>query len=156
MKVQLMGNYAILPHLWTPPPTLKKPLYSDNSRKWHIIAWNWQILQVRMCIRSLCTHAASCRTSEEEVPFGGLLPLLQTGVEEAEKLQDPFFSTWLGQAGVVHHQVGVDLTVVTTYIKAASCSVVFLNDFHSGHEPGEEKQNKNKRQGIMNIFSYTL
>lgn len=28
-------------------------------------------------------------TSEEEVSFGGLLPLLQTGVKEAQELQDP-------------------------------------------------------------------
>ncbi|KAA8581792.1 hypothetical protein FQN60_003373, partial [Etheostoma spectabile] len=45
--------------------------------------------------------------SEEEVSLGGLLSLLQTGVEEAEKLQDPLLSARLGQASIVHHQACV-------------------------------------------------
>lgn len=43
------------------------------------------------------------RTSEEEVSLCGLLSLLQTGVEQAQELQDPLFSARLGQAGIVHH-----------------------------------------------------
>lgn len=70
------------------------------------------------------------------MPLGGLLPLLQTGVEEAEKLQDPLLPARLGQTGVVHHQVGVDLPVVAPDVEAASSRVVFLNYFHPGHEPG--------------------
>lgn len=31
-------------------------------------------------------------TSEEEVSLGGLLSLLQTGVEEAQELQDPLLT----------------------------------------------------------------
>lgn len=72
------------------------------------------------------------------MPLGRLLPLLQTGVEETEKLQDPLLPARLGQAGVVHHQVRVDLPVVATDVEAASSRVVFLNDFHPGHEPGRK------------------
>lgn len=43
------------------------------------------------------------RTSEEEVSLCGLLSLLQTGVEQAQELQDPLFSARLGQTGIVHH-----------------------------------------------------
>lgn len=69
------------------------------------------------------------------MPFGGLLPLLQAGVEEAEELQDPLLAARLGQAGVVHHQVGVDLPVVPTDVQPASSRVVLLNYLHPRHEP---------------------
>lgn len=71
------------------------------------------------------------------MPLRRLLPLLQARVEEAEELQDPFLPPGLGETGVVHHQVRVDLTVVTADVEPASCCVVFLNNFHSGHKPGE-------------------
>lgn len=79
-------------------------------------------------------------TSEEEVSLGGLLPLLQTGVEEAQELQDPLLSARLGQAGVVHHQVGVYLAIVAADIETTCCCIVLLNNFHSGHEPGERSR----------------
>lgn len=68
--------------------------------------------------------------------LGGLLPLLQTGVEEAQQLEDPLLPARLCQTGVVHHQVGVDLTVVAADVETTCCRVVFLDDFHSRHEPG--------------------
>lgn len=67
--------------------------------------------------------------------LGGLLPLLQAGVEEAEQLQDALLAARLRQAGVVHHQVGVDLPVVPTDVQPASSCVVLLHDLHPGHEP---------------------
>lgn len=69
------------------------------------------------------------------MPFGGLLPLLQAGVEEAQELQDPLLAARLGQAGVVHHQVRVDLAVVPADVEPASRRVVLLHDLHPGHEP---------------------
>lgn len=77
-------------------------------------------------------------TGEEEVPLGGLFPLLQAGVEKAQELQDPLLSARLGQAGVVHHQVGVDLAIMAADVETPCCRVVFLNNFHSGHEPRGE------------------
>lgn len=79
-------------------------------------------------------------TGEEEVSLGGLLPLLQTGVEESQELQHPLLPAGLRQAGVVHHQVGVDLPVVASDVEAACGRVVFLNNFHSRHEPGERTE----------------
>lgn len=79
-------------------------------------------------------------TGEEEVSLCGLLPLLQTGVEEAQELQDPLLSARLRQASVIHHQVRVDLAVVAADIETACCGVVLLDDFHSGHEPGEKRR----------------
>lgn len=76
-------------------------------------------------------------TSEEEVSLCGLLSLLQTGVEQAQELQDPLFSARLGQASIVHHQVRVDLAIVPAYIETSGCCIVFLNNLHSGHEPGD-------------------
>lgn len=69
------------------------------------------------------------------MPFGGLLPLLQAGVEEAQELQDALLTARLGQAGIVHHQVGVDLPVVPADVQPASRRVVLLHDLHPGHEP---------------------
>lgn len=68
----------------------------------------------------------------------GLLSLLQTGVEQAQELQDPLFSARLGQASIVHHQVRVDLAIVSAYIETSGCCIVFLNNLHSGHEPGDK------------------
>ena len=82
-------------------------------------------------------QAAWPRTGEEQVPLGGLLPLLQTGVEQAQQLQDALLSAGLGQAGVIHHQVGVDLAVVAPDVQAAGRRVVLLDDLHPGHEPGD-------------------
>lgn len=80
------------------------------------------------------------RTCEEEVPLGGLLPLLQTGVEETQELQDPLLSPRLREAGVVHHQVRVDLPVVAPDVESTRCCVVLLNNFHPGHEPGQSTE----------------
>lgn len=88
-------------------------------------------------------------TCEEEVSLGGLLPLLQTGVEEAEKLQDPLLSARLGQASVVHHQVRVDLAIVASDVETTCCCVVFLNNFHSRHEPGERGEVINDVGGMI-------
>lgn len=79
-------------------------------------------------------------TSEEEVPFGGLLSLLQTGVEETQELKDPLFSARLCQTGVIHNQVWVDLAIVSTDVETSCCRVVFLNNLHSRHEPREQSK----------------
>lgn len=83
------------------------------------------------------SRALVSRTCEEEVSLGGLLPLLQTGVEEPQELQDPLLAPRLRQAGVVHHQVRVDLPVVAPDVESARRCVVLLDNFHPGHEPGE-------------------
>lgn len=70
------------------------------------------------------------------MPFGGLLPLLQAGVEEAQELQHALLAPGLRQAGVVHHQVRVDLAVVAADVEAPRRRVVLLHDLHPGHEPG--------------------
>lgn len=77
-------------------------------------------------------------TSEKEVSLCGLLSLLQTGVEQAQELQDPLFSARLGQASIVHHQVRVDLAIVAAYIETSGSCIVFLDNLHSGHEPGDK------------------
>lgn len=76
-------------------------------------------------------------TSKEEVPLGGLLSLLKTRVKEPEKLQDSFLSTWLSQAGIIHHQVGVDLSIVAADVETACRGIVFLNNLYSWHESVE-------------------
>lgn len=78
------------------------------------------------------------------MPLGRLLPLLQTRVEKPQELQDPLLSPGLRKAGVVHHQVWIDLPVVASDVEPTSCGVVLLNYFHPGHEPGESrKKNSN-------------
>lgn len=90
--------------------------------------------------------------------LGGFLPLLQARVEQAEELQDPLLSPRLGQAGVVHHQVRVDLAVMPTDVETTCRCVVFLDDFHSGHEPGERTGRTQVKRKIIilgNRIRYT-
>lgn len=67
--------------------------------------------------------------------LGGLLSFLQTGIEQPQELQHTLLSAGLCETRVIHHQVGIDLSIVPADVEATSSCVVLLNNLHPGHEP---------------------
>lgn len=81
------------------------------------------------------TPKCTSHTCEKQVPLRGFLPLLQTGVQQAEQLQHALLPPRLGQAGIVHDEVRVDLAVVAADVEPPGRGVVLLHDLHPGHKP---------------------
>lgn len=81
-------------------------------------------------------------TCEEQVPLGGLLPLLQARVQQAQQLQHSLLPARLREAGIVHDQVWINLAIVPSDVQPAGCCVVLLHNLHSGHKATEATERK--------------
>ena len=71
---------------------------------------------------------------ELQSPATGLFAFIKEMVQHSKQLENALLSAWLGQPSIVHYQVRIQFSVVSSNGEAAGGEIVALDQLHPWHE----------------------